>query len=163
LSTTLQSLSLRPALDDDEAFLFELFTSDRGDDLAKLDWAPDRIADFLSQQYASQQRFFRADYPHANQLIVLQATERVGTIVVARDEREIRIVDIALLPPSRNAGIGAYVIRELLGEAQKSGRVFRVQVMRANPAVALFERLGLVRTGETGSHYQMEWSAEIAS
>lgn len=156
-----ESISLRPLAPEDEAFLFDLFSSDRGDDLAKLDWAPDRVADFLSQQYAAQQRFFRADYPHANQLIILQAAERIGTIVVARDEREIRIVDIALLPPYRNAGMGTYLIRELRGEAEQLGRVFRVLVMRSNPAVALFERLGLVKTGETGSHYQMEWRAGL--
>jgi ribosomal protein S18 acetylase RimI-like enzyme len=161
LLPTTASISLRPLVPEDEAFLFDLFSSDRGDDLAKLEWPADRVVDFLSQQYSAQQRFFRADYPHADQFIVLRAAEPIGTIVVARDEREIRVVDIALMPPYRNAGIGTYLIKELLAEAGRLGRVFRVQVMRSNPAVGLFERLGLVRTGETGSHYQMEWSTAL--
>ncbi len=160
MTATPQSIALRPVLPDDESFLFEVFTSDRLADLAALNWPHDRIVDFLSQQYAAQQRFFQTDYPHANQLIILRAADRVGMMVVAREVREIRLVDIALLPPYRNAGMGTYLIQELLAEAAGLGGSFLVQIMRTSPAVRLFERLGLVKIGETGSHYQMEWRAE---
>ena len=161
MTATFQFIALRPALADDEGFLFELFKIDRGDELTALDWAPDRVVEFLSQQYAAQRRFLQADYPQANQLIILRDSDRIGMIVVERSEQEIRMVDFVLLPDFRNAGIGTHLIKELLAEAAGVGGVFRVQIMRTNPAVELFERLGLVRTGETGSHYQMEWRAEV--
>jgi ribosomal protein S18 acetylase RimI-like enzyme len=151
-----QSIALRPALPDDEDFLFEVFTSSRIDDLTSLNWPAEQSRDFLVQQYAAQRRFFQMDYPRAESLIVLYEGNRVGTMVVERGDQEIRIVDIALLPPHRNAGIATYLIRELLAEATRSGKVLRAQVIRSSPAVRLLERLGLVKTGETGSHFQLE-------
>jgi hypothetical protein len=32
-----------------------------------------------------------------------------------------------------------------------------LQVIRFSRAINLFERLGFVRTSETGTHFQMEW------
>jgi len=153
----LDPIELRPATPDDTAFLFSVYRSSRLDDLANLNWTSEQIEDFLAKQYEAQERFFKTDYPHAEELVVLRAGERVGQMLIERGEREIQMVDLALLPDHRNAGIGTYLIGRLLADAEKSGSVFRVQVMRSNPAVALFERLGLVRTGETGSHYQLEW------
>lgn len=153
----LDPIELRPATPDDTAFLFSVYRSSRLDDLANLNWTSEQIEDFLAKQYEAQERFFKTDYPHAEELVVLRAGETVGQMLIERGEREIQMVDLALLPDHRNAGIGTYLIGRLLADAEKSGSVFRVQVMRSNPAVALFERLGLVRTGETGSHYQLEW------
>ena len=157
MTATLQSIALRPAVLADEEFLFELFTINRSDELKSLDWGPERIEEFLTQQYAAQRRFLQADYPQANQLMILRGSDRLGAIVVERSEQEIRLVDLVLLPEYRNAGVGTLLIKELLAETAGVGVIFRVQIMRTNPAVALFERLGLVKTGETGSHYQMEW------
>ena len=153
----LDPIELRPATPDDTAFLFSVYRSSRLDDLASLNWTSEQIENFLAKQYAAQERFFKTDYPHAEELVVLRAGESVGQLLIERGEREIQMVDLALLPEHRNAGIGTYLIGRLLADAEKSSSVFRVQVMRSNPAVALFERLGLVRTGETGSHYQLEW------
>jgi len=153
----LDPIELRPATPDDGAFLFSVYRSSRLDDLTNLNWTSEQIEDFLAKQYAAQERFFKTDYPHAEELVVLRAGDRVGQMMIERGEREIRMVDLALLPEHRNAGIGTHLVNELLAEAKESGRAFRVQVMRSNPAVALFERLGLVRTSETGSHYQLEW------
>lgn len=161
MSATLQSISTRPALTDDDTFLFDVYVSSRGDDLAKVGWAPQQIQEFLATQYAAQQRFHKIDYPQADNLIILLGSERAGRIVVKRDEQEIRLVDIALFPPYRNRGIGTHLIREFVAEAERSARPLRAQVLRSNRAVGLLERMGLMITGETGSHYQMEWRAGV--
>jgi len=159
--TAPQSIALRPPLPDDEAFLFEVYSASRRDDLAGLNWPSEQVHDFLNKQYAAQQRFFRADYPQAHELIVLRSDERIGRLMVERSDREIRLVDLALLPSHRNAGIGTHLIKELISEAKEAGKAFRVQVMRVSQAVNLFERLGFVKVSETGSHYQMEWRAAL--
>lgn len=153
----LDPIELRPATPDDSAFLFSVYRSSRLDDLTNLNWTSEQIENFLAKQYEAQERFFKTDYPHAEELVVLRAGAPVGQMMIERGEREIRMVDLALLPEHRNAGIGSHLIGGLMAEAEKAGTVFRAQVMRSNAAVGLFERLGFLRTGETGSHYQLEW------
>ena len=156
----IKSLTQRETLPDDEAFLLEVYLSSRGDDLTALGWDAERIRKFLETQYAAQQRFFKANYPQGEDRIIMLDTQPIGTIVVDRNELEIRVVDVALLPQYRNSGIGTYLVRELLAEAAEQGKPFHTQVLRSSAAIDLCERLGIVKIGETGSHYQMEWRAD---
>ena len=156
----IKELTQRETIPDDEAFLFEVYLSSRGDDLTTMGWNADRIRNFLGTQYAAQQRFLKANYAQGEDRIIMLDTQPIGRIFVERNDQEIRVVDVALLPQYRNSGIGTYLIRELLTEAARLGKPFRTQVIRSSAALDLFERLGIVKIGETGSHYQMEWRAD---
>lgn len=156
----IRELTQRETVADDEAFLFEVYLSSRGDDLTEMGWDAERVRSFLETQYAAQQRFLKANYPQGEDRIITLDTQPIGRIVVERNDQEIRVVDVALLPQYRNSGIGTYLIRELLTEAARLGKPFRTQVIRSSAAIGLFERLGIVKIGETGSHYQMEWRAD---
>ena len=152
-----RSISLRPVTADDEAILLEIYKSSRGDDLRELGWAEDRISEFLGMQYEAQQNFYESEYERASDEIILWEGEPAGRLIVERREHEIRCVDIALLPEHRNSGIGTFLIQELQNEARREKKPLRLQVIRFNRAVSLFERSGFVRTSETGTHFQMEW------
>lgn len=156
----IKDLTQRETLPDDEAFLLEVYLSSRGEDLTAMNWDAERIRSFLDTQYAAQQRFLKANYPQGEDRIIMLDTKPIGRILVERNEQEIRVVDVALLPQYRNSGIGTNLIRELLAEATRLGKPFRTQVIRSSAALGLFERLGIVKIGETGSHYQMEWRAD---
>jgi GNAT superfamily N-acetyltransferase len=155
-----QSISLRAVAAGDEEFLLKVYQSSRGDDLRGLGWDEDRISEFLTMQHQAQQQFYRTDYTEAADDIILLAGKPAGRLIVHRREHEIRCVDIALLPPYRSAGVGSFLIRRLQEEARRLNQPLRLQVIRFSRAVALFERLGFVRTSETGTHFQMEWKAK---
>jgi len=155
-----QSIGLRPAADEDEEFLLKVYQSSRGEDLRGLEWDEDRISEFLSMQHQAQQQFYRNDYQHADDDIILVAGQPGGRLIVDRRENEIRCVDLALLLQHRGAGVGSFLIKKLQEEARRANKPLRLQVIRFNRAVALFERLGFVRTSETGTHFQMEWKAK---
>ena len=158
-ANTLNSIRLRPATFDDEDFLLEVYKSSRGDDLRELGWSEDRIEEFLRMQYEAQQRFFDSEYSQANNQIILLEDRPVGRMFVDRREHEIRCLDVALLPEYRNAGMGTFLLRQLQDEARRASKPLRLQIIRFNRAVNLFERLGFMRTSETGMHFQMEWLA----
>ncbi|HVS82786.1 MAG TPA: GNAT family N-acetyltransferase [Pyrinomonadaceae bacterium] len=151
------TISLRPATTEDEEFLLEVFKSSRGDDLRELGWAEERIREFLDMQYEAQQRLYQSEYQQADDRIVLWEGNSAGRLIVERRDHEIRCVDVALLPAHQNAGIGAFLIRSLQDEAKLADKPLRLRVIRFSRAVSLFERLGFVRTSETGTHFQMEW------
>ena len=151
------SFSLRSVTDADKDFLFELYQSSRGDDLRGLGWDEDRISEFLSMQHEAQQVFYQTDYQQAVDEIILIEGEPAGRLIVERREHEIRCVDLALLPGHRRAGVGTFLIQRLQEEARQANKPLRLQIIRFNRAVTLLERLGFVRTSETGTHFQMEW------
>jgi GNAT superfamily N-acetyltransferase len=153
-----QSISLRPVTADDQELLLEIYKSSRGDDLRGLEWAEDRISEFLGMQYEAQRRFFESEYMGAADEIVLLEDKPAGRLVVDRREHEIRCVDLTLLREHRNVGIGSFLIRKLQDEARREKKPLRLQVIRFNRAVNLFERLDFVRISETGTHFQMEWT-----
>jgi GNAT superfamily N-acetyltransferase len=153
------SISLRPAATEDAEFLLEVYRSSRGDDLRELGWEEDRVREFLEMQYEAQHRLDESDYQHADDQIVLCAGEPAGRLIVERRDREIRCIELALLPAHRNLGAGTFLVRQLQSEAKRASKPLRLQVIRFNRAVSLFERLGFVRTSETGTHFQMEWRA----
>jgi len=83
--------------------------------------------------------------------------EDAGRLLVARWAREIRIVDIALLPAFRGRGAGSGLLAELLDEATEMGKALSIHVERDNRAMRLYERLGFEPVGETGVYLRMEW------
>jgi GNAT superfamily N-acetyltransferase len=151
------SISLRPVTAADGGFLLEVFKSSRGEDLRELKWEEDRIGEFLDMQFEAQQRFDQGEYQQADDQIVLCEGNPAGRFTVERRDHEIRCVNVALLPAHRNTGIGTFLIRQLQDEARLANKPLRLGVIRFSRAVNLFERLGFVRTSETGAHFQMEW------
>ena len=151
------SISLRSVTDADKDFLLELYQTSRGDDLRELGWDEDRISEFLSMQHEAQQVFYQTDYQQALDEIILIEGGPAGRLIVERREHEIRCVDIALLPGHRGAGVGTFLIQRLQEEARQANKPLRLQIIRFSRSVNLFERLGFVRTSETGTHFQMEW------
>jgi len=153
-----KSLTLRPLTSEDSPFLVRLYKSGRGDDLRELGWDESRIDDFLEMQYQAQRTFDEQDYAKATDQLILWSGNRAGRLLVESRENEIRCVDLALLPEFRNRGLGTILMRRLQQQAVTAQKPLRLQVIRYSRAINLFERLGFVRTSETGSHFQMEWT-----
>ena len=152
-----ESITLRPATEDDRDFLLALYKSSRGDDLRGLSWEEERINEFLEMQYEAHQTFLANDHPNLQDQIVLVDGASVGHLAVEQRAEEIRLVDVSLVPEHRQRGTGTLLIQELQAQAAAAQRPLRLQVIRFNRAVTLFERLGFRRTSETGTHFQMEW------
>jgi ribosomal protein S18 acetylase RimI-like enzyme len=152
-----ESITLRPATEDDQEFLLELYKSSRGDDLRGLGWSEDRVGEFLEMQYEAHRKFLDNDHPEVDDQIILSDGASVGHLAVERRPDEIRLVDLSLVSASRNQGTGTLLIQELKTQSAAAQRPLRLQLIRFNRAVGLFERLGFRRTSETGTHFQMEW------
>ncbi|MCP3136614.1 GNAT family N-acetyltransferase [Pyxidicoccus xibeiensis] len=155
-------VSLRPATASDEAFLFALYASTREGELAMWGWAPAQRDAFLRMQWLAQTRDQALRYAGADHQVVLVDGQPVGRLLVARDATQWRLVDIALLPASRGAGVGTKLVGDLQ-DATASARVpLKLRVLRDNPARALYTRLGFrpdaaEPSGEGEPYLAMEW------
>lgn len=149
---------LRLATPDDEPFLYELFVYAHSQELPTDHLDANQRDLLLRMQFFAQQKTYSAQFPEAQDKIILVDGHPVGRILVERKESEIRGVDIVLLPEHRSTGVGTLLIQDLMAEAEATGKPFRIQVVKTNRAARLYERLGIYKTGESGSHYSMEWS-----
>jgi ribosomal protein S18 acetylase RimI-like enzyme len=160
-STTIsQSITLRPVAPEDSAFTFQVYASTRAAELARTGWLDIQQQAFLKMQFKLQQASYKDKFPEAEDNIILRDGEAIGRIIVDRTHPgEIRGVDVAILPDARNSGVGTYLIQNLLEEASAAGKPFRIQVEKHNEAAfRLYERLGFVHLGESGTHISMERS-----
>jgi GNAT superfamily N-acetyltransferase len=152
-------LKLRPVSSNDDGFLIKLYASSRAEEMAGLPWDQDQRDSFMQMQFAAQQQDYKRRFPDGDHRLLLVDGEPAGRVYLARSGKEIRILDIALLPEHRNKGIGTGVIKGLLDEAARTQRPIRVYVEQFNPAMRLFERLGFSKTEDIGSHFLLEWRA----
>ena len=158
MSSQVPDITLRPVGPCDHEFLVEVYGSTRAEELALVPWTSDQQQAFIQSQFAAQQDHYAQKYPAASHDIIVSDNRQVGRLYVARLDHEIRIVDITLLPAERNAGIGTYLLQQLLDEASRTGKMTRIYVEEFNPSLRLFERLGFSQTEQQGIHLLMQWN-----
>lgn len=153
MDTTTGTLSLRPIREEDMEFLLRLYATTRADELAMVPWTDEQKEAFVRQQFEAQHAWWSEHYPDASFDLVLRDGEPIGRLYVDRWEREIRIVDIALLPEHRGGGIGSRLLRQVFAEGDAAGKPVSIHVEVFNPARRLYERLGFNYQGEPKGVY----------
>lgn len=157
MPASLDTITLRPERPEDEPFLREVHASTRKEEIDAAGWPPAMREAFLNSQFSAQVQGYRTTFPKADFQIILSNDQSVGRMVVNRATKEIRLVDIALLPAYRNAGIGTLLIQRLLSEAAASGKPLRLSVIKGQRASRLYQRLGFKKTGESDLRDELEW------
>jgi ribosomal protein S18 acetylase RimI-like enzyme len=148
--------ALRPVTPGDNAFLASVYASTRAGEMAIVPWSDEQKEAFVAQQFAAQSAHYATHYPHMSADVVVVDGEPAGRLLVDRWDREIRIVDISLLPAFRGRGIGSTLLQELMAEAAESERSLSIHVERNNAALRLYERLGFEPAGDEGVYLRME-------
>ncbi|EIC29891.1 GNAT family N-acetyltransferase [Methylomicrobium album] len=156
------NLTFRPIETTDRDFLSAVYASTRADEMALVDWDERQKAAFLEMQFAAQHRYYQENYRDTDFLVLLLDGQPIGRLYLARWPEEIRIVDIALLPAYRNAGVGTQLLTDVLEEAAAAGKPVRIHVEGFNPALSLYRRLGFKQIGEHGVYLLMERPADAS-
>lgn len=157
-STSTADVVLRPVTHTDRDFLVEVYGSTREDELDQVAWPPGEREAFVRMQFDAQDASYRSQNPHGAFDVIEVGGRRAGRLYVDRRPAEIRIVDIALLPAFRGAGIGSALVAALQAEAAATGRALTIHVEIHNPAARLYARLGFVVAAERGVYRRMEWT-----
>jgi ribosomal protein S18 acetylase RimI-like enzyme len=142
------------------AFLLRVYHSVREEELAVvLDWTEEQKAAFVRQQFEAQHRWYQDHYDGAQFDVILVDGAPAGRLYVHRRPKEIRLVDIALLPEFRKGGLGTSILLDLLAEGEAAGKPVTIHVEVFNQAMRLYERLGFRPIEERGPYRLMEWRA----
>ena len=153
-------ISLRPITPEDESFLASLYASTRAAELAQTNWSDEQKTMFCRMQFNAQTADYQRNYPKASFQIIERDRVAAGRLLVLREDDKIDVIDIALMPEHRGAGIGTKFLRELQEEAKAAGKKLSTHVERFNPARRLYDRLGFQQVEEKGVYLLFEWSSK---
>jgi len=95
----------------------------------------------------------RHHYPHAK--IVIVDGGKAGLIKVLQSGRLWELVQIQITPPLQGQGLGKHLLDDLIAKATKQGADLYLSVLKANPALRLYERLGFAIVAEDEHSHKM--------
>lgn len=151
------SIRLEPTRAEDEEFLYRVYASTRTEEMALTGWDAEQQSAFLRMQFRMQRQGYFTQFPNAVYLVIRCDGSAAGRVIVDRSAEEILLVDLALLPEFRQAGIGSILMAELRHEASQGGQTIRLHVERFNPALQWYERMGFTTIGEGPIYLEMVW------
>lgn len=154
----MSAYTLTPITPADSELLLRIYASTREEELSVVAWSPEQKSAFLRQQFEAQHAHYQQHYQGSTFDLIRVDGRPCGRLYVARWPREIRLIDIALLPEARNMGLGGRVLASLLEEARSSGRTVTIHVERLNRALRFYERLGFRVKEDKDVYLFLEWS-----
>lgn len=150
-------VTFRVIEDSDRDLLLALYAGTREWEFQQTLWAEAEKQDFLKRQFEAQCLSYQMSFPGAvHRIIVLDGTD-IGRLIVDRQDDCLRIIDLTIASEWQGRGIGTDILRSLINEAHGGKVPVRLSVERNSPAIALYLRHGFKATGETPSHFAMEW------
>ena len=153
------SVSLRSVTPADREFLISVYGDTRAQELAQVVWDEGQKEAFIRWQFERQDEEYRQRYPNARYDVILVDGVPAGRIWVGIDDKQIRLLDIALLSQFQNRGVGTYLLRQLMAEATETKKALRHMVFVLNDnAHRFYERLGFVTIEDLGGYKHMEWA-----
>lgn len=154
----MSTLAVRPALVQDEVFLYELYMAIRGPLFAYAPITAAQRQHLLQMQFRAQLSAYTQQFPNSCYHVVLLDSQPVGRLWVAPSDNGFILVDIGIHPNVQSKGLGTVLIQRLQQEAQKAKAPIRSTIDRFNPGSLRFhQRLGFQIVREDLLQYYMEW------
>lgn len=98
---------------------------------------------------------FRNQWSAAEVRIVTRNGVDIGWLQTAAETDALFLKQLFVDAPLRNRGIGTVVMHRLMDEAAHAGRAVTLGVVKTNPALRLYERLGFTTTHEDERKFYM--------
>jgi ribosomal protein S18 acetylase RimI-like enzyme len=154
----MSTLAVRPALPQDEIFLYELYSAVRAPEFALAPVTPAQKEHLMRMQFRGQMSAYAQMFPNSCCHVVMLDGKPSGRLWVALLDSEYHLVDIAVHPQLQSKGIGTVLVQRLQQEAAKARLPIRCSVFRFNPGSLRFhQRLGFAIVREDLMHYYLEW------
>jgi GNAT superfamily N-acetyltransferase len=157
----MSTLAVRPALPQDEIYLYELYRAIRGPEFDQTPLNAHQKEHMLRFQFQAQLSSYTQQYPNSCYHVVLLDGGPCGRLWVAPGQANFHLVDIAIHPSIQKKGVGTVLIQRLQAEAQKLKLPITSMVDRFNPGSLRFhQKLGFSIVREDVLQYYLEWRPE---
>ncbi len=80
----------------------------------------------------------------------------VGLVKLRKSPTEWEIVQFQLSPALHGKGVGRFILSGIISKAEAAGVLLKLSVLRSNPAIRLYKRLGFSVVGEDALEFYMQ-------
>jgi ribosomal protein S18 acetylase RimI-like enzyme len=152
-------LRLRPETAGDRAFLYTLYDSIKGAELALAGISGPLHRQLLDMQFRAMTMGYQSSFPTGRFAIVTLDDAPIGRLITDTDPARCYIVHIGLLPEWRQHGIGIALMTAVLEKPRRQG--FRCEAIVALdnlPSQRLWTRLGFTERERGDTNMVMAWT-----
>lgn len=149
---------LRREIGADGDFLFALFATSQDHLIGVVPPGP-AFDQLVRMQYEAQRRAYLAQWGDEDAMVIEEDGNPIGRIWLHQGDKELRVLDVILMPETRGRGLGGALIAALCQQAAESGRRVGLTVQDGNRAQRLYERLGFTVVATQLPHIFMQWAA----
>ena len=134
-------IKFRQAIEADLDFLDEMHT--------------ECMKEHMLRVYQWNPHLFRQTFKPQHMQIILVNGAEVGMLQFSTSDKELYFGYLPIFPEFQNRGIGSGVLRHVLEQGRLLNLPVKLQVLKQNPALRLYKRLGFEVTEETSTHHIM--------
>jgi len=122
-----------------------------------------KIIEELGLDMAAQAASFLQNWDLAEVRIIAVGNSDVGWLQSSVRDDGLFVAQLFVDDPFQGQGIGTEVMNRLIGEASHLNQAVRLAVVKTNPALRLYERLGFHITREDDRKFYMKRNPDIAA
>jgi ribosomal protein S18 acetylase RimI-like enzyme len=142
-------MNIRQATDKDYDFVYQV----------KVDALKEYIEKTWGWDEKMQQDFHKEHLKASETQIINVDNDSAGFLIIEEDETEFKLNEINLLQKYQGRGVGSIIISNLQKQADELNKSVWLQVLKVNPAINLYKRLGFKTIDETDTHFQLRYKA----
>lgn len=143
----MSDIRLRRADKSDMDWLYQTFKLTMQDYIART-WGWDELF---------QHHSFHDNLPASSFTIATLDDLDIGAYSVLTKKDHVWLEMVLVLPEKQNAGIGSMLLTRVQKSAMEKSKPVRLSVLKVNPALRFYQRLGFRIAGEDQWSYKMEW------
>jgi len=138
------AVTLVPAKNDDKNYLIDLRMLTMVEHL-------ERAGVYLDDNQHTQ----RVDHDFECFQIIYTGAKRAGAIKLKESEQDIEVIQIQIHPDFQGLGLGSQVLSKLIDNARLKRKNVKLNVLKANRALAMYRRLGFALCSEDEYEYHL--------
>lgn len=114
------------------------------------------MRDYVAINYPWDSNLFIKNFHYDDYSIVQNRQEIIGFLKIVSEENALYLGEIQIKHTYQNQGIGTKILQYLIDDNRLSCRRIWLQVLKGNPAIRFYSRLGFKVFTETKTHYKMQ-------
>ena len=111
---------------------------------------------YVEQIYSWNSTLFKDNFAAQDYQVIEHQNQIIGLVKVVRSKTELYLAEIQISHEYQNKGIGTNIICQITEQAKLNKQRLWLKVIKSNPAINLYQRLGFQICQTSSTHLIME-------